>query len=69
MVPTMCGTAVDRPLLVHHVARQLNVSRRTVRWWARAGRLKAFRLRVKVWAFRREDVASFAAARSRAKAA
>jgi predicted site-specific integrase-resolvase len=58
-----------RPLLTHHVARRLNVARRTVRWWARTGQIGAFRLKVKVWAFNPVDVEAFAAKRHAGKAA
>lgn len=33
----------ERALLVHHVARRLGVSGRTVRWWAQNGLIKAFK--------------------------
>lgn len=62
MVPHQSCKA-NRPLLVHHVARRLEVSRRTVRWWSATGRLPGYRLGVKVWAFRRADVSAFAASR------
>lgn len=39
-----------RLLLVHHVARRLNKSVRTVRWYAETGRLPAIRTG-KLWRF------------------
>jgi predicted site-specific integrase-resolvase len=58
-----------RLLFVHHVARRLGVSCRTVRWWARTGQIPAFRLHVKVWAFYEGDVLAFAARRDADRAA
>ena len=46
----------DRTLLVHHVAKRLGVARRTVRWWAETGRIRAYRAGVKLWTFREADV-------------
>jgi excisionase family DNA binding protein len=51
----------NRPLLVHHVAKRLNVPPRTVRWWAEKKRLRARRLGRKIWGFERSDVEAFAA--------
>lgn len=55
--------ARPRFLFVHSVAHRLNVSRRTVRWWARSGRLRARRRGLKLWAFDVADVEAFAALR------
>ena len=46
----------DRVLLVHHVAKRLGVARRTVRWWAETGHIRAHRAGVKLWTFREADV-------------
>lgn len=56
-------------MFVHIVAERLGVSRRTVRWWAETGQLSGFRVGLKLWAFRREDVEAFAARRAAGKAA
>ena len=52
-----------RVLLVHHVARRLGVSNRTVRWWAETGRVPGRRLNVKIWVFAELDVIEFARTR------
>jgi excisionase family DNA binding protein len=51
----------DKPLLVHHVADRLGVSRRTVRWWADNGILEGFKdpRTPKPWRFKREVVEAF----------
>jgi excisionase family DNA binding protein len=55
----------DRPLLVHHAARALGVSTRTVRWMAENKILEGFKdpRTPKLWRFRREDVEAFRARR------
>jgi excisionase family DNA binding protein len=55
---------VQREILAYHVARRLNVSVRTVRWWAETGRLAARREGVKIWKFRERDVEAFQAFRA-----
>ena|ERR1700733_14297844 len=52
---------LDRPLFVHHVAIRLSISRRTVRHWAKTGKIKAFKDRKtpKLWRFRKHDVDEF----------
>jgi hypothetical protein len=54
---------LDRPLLAHHVARELGVSVRTVRYWAQQGRIPAFKdpTRPKIWLFPRAVAAPFGA--------
>jgi excisionase family DNA binding protein len=54
---------------VHHVARRLSVSQRTVRWWAGTGRIPAFKLGVKIWAFYEADVEAFRVKRDTERAA
>jgi len=48
----------SRPLQAHHVARILGVPVRTVRYWAKTGRLMAFKdpKRPKIWLFQRDGV-------------
>jgi hypothetical protein len=55
----------NKPLLVHHVARMLGVSRRTVRWWADNEILEGFKdpSTPKIWRFKREVVEAFKAQR------
>jgi len=52
----------DRPLLVHHVAVRLGVSRRTVRYHAAQGILVGFKRpdTPKIWRFWRTDVDRYA---------
>jgi excisionase family DNA binding protein len=50
---------VSRELLVHHVAKRLGVSRRTVRWWAATGRLEARKQGPKIWKFPADAVDEF----------
>jgi excisionase family DNA binding protein len=49
----------DRRLYVKDVAEYLGVSPRTVRWWAATGRLRARRVRIKIWSFLLSDVEEF----------
>lgn len=49
----------SRPLLVHHVAKRLGISRRMVRHLASTGRLAARKAGVKIWNFRAVDVDQF----------
>jgi excisionase family DNA binding protein len=65
----MVPASVDRPLLVHHVARLLSVPRRTVRYWAAIGRLPATKAGPRRWKFRRTDVERFALAPRRCRRA
>lgn len=49
-------SGADRELFAYHVANRLRVSVRTVRWWAKTGRIRAFRRGAKIWKFRLSDV-------------
>jgi len=55
------ASSVDRYLYVCHVARRWNVPERTIRHWARTGRIPAVKFGRKIWRFRLADVESFAA--------
>ena len=46
----------ERILSVHSAATRLGVSDRTVRLWARTGRLPGFKDGPKIWRFRETDV-------------
>ena len=46
----------SRPLLVHHVARRLGMSRRMVRHLAETGKLPGYKTGRKIWQFRGADV-------------
>ena len=46
----------ERILSVHSAAIRLGVSERTVRLWARTGRLRGFKEGPKIWRFRETDV-------------
>jgi excisionase family DNA binding protein len=46
----------SRPLLVHHVAQRLRISRRTVRHLAETGKLRGFKPGRKIWYFLPVDV-------------
>jgi excisionase family DNA binding protein len=46
----------ERILSVHSAAIRLGVSDRTVRLWARTGRLRGFKEGPKIWRFRETDV-------------
>jgi excisionase family DNA binding protein len=46
----------ERILSVHSAAIRLGVSDRTVRLWARSGRLRGFKEGPKIWQFRETDV-------------
>ena len=46
----------ERILSVHSAAIRLGVSDRTVRLWARMGRLRGFKEGPKIWRFRETDV-------------
>ncbi len=52
-------TSVERPLLVHHVAKLTGCSRRTVRHWAQTDQLQGFKLGKKIWGFWRAEVVQF----------
>jgi excisionase family DNA binding protein len=47
------------PLRVNNVARRLNRPERTIRHWAKTGRLRAFKIDGKSWAFWPADVDLF----------
>jgi len=54
---SLCPTDLsERALLVHHVAKRLGVSCRTVRYWAATGRLRAHKDGPKIWKFTLADV-------------
>jgi excisionase family DNA binding protein len=46
----------ERLLPTNAVARKLKKSERTVRWYAKTGRIPAVRDGEKLWKFRRDDV-------------
>ena len=46
----------ERILSVHSAAIRLGVADRTVRLWARTGRLRGFKEGPKIWRFRETDV-------------
>jgi len=46
----------SRPLLVHHVAQRLRISRRMVRHLAETGKLRGFKPGRKIWYFSALDV-------------
>jgi hypothetical protein len=50
---------LERPLLVHHVARLAGRSPRTIRHLAQMDELHGFRLGKKIWGFRRSEVERF----------
>jgi excisionase family DNA binding protein len=50
---------LGRLLLVHHVAKRLNVSRRTIRYWAQTGQLTGYKDGLKIWRFREQDVEDY----------
>ncbi len=52
-----------RPLLVHHVAKRLGLSRRMVRYLAQTGALPAYKAGLKIWKFLAADVDEFQARR------
>jgi predicted site-specific integrase-resolvase len=49
-------TSSESILLVHHVAKRLGLAPRTVRWFARTGRIPARRINRRAWGFRPADV-------------
>lgn|GEM_PF-3373282 len=53
----------DRPLLVHHVALRLRLSRRMVRHLAKKGKLRAYKSGQKIWKFLVKDVEEYQARR------
>jgi excisionase family DNA binding protein len=55
--PLRSGPA--RRLLVHHVAKRMGYSRRTVRHLAQTGRLRASKVGKKIWVFDPADVERF----------
>jgi excisionase family DNA binding protein len=59
-IQTSIASVIEsRPLSVHRVSEILNVSERTVRYWASTGRLQATRIGKKLWKFQRSDVIAF----------
>jgi excisionase family DNA binding protein len=58
-------TQAGLDLHVRQVAARLNVSERTVRWYAQTGQLRARRAGAKLWAFDDADVRAFAQTHSR----
>ena len=52
-----------RPLYVHNVARRLGVPRRTVRHWAKTGKLPATKSGPGIWVFDLDQVVQFGARR------
>jgi excisionase family DNA binding protein len=62
-VSTQLRGLVARPLLVHHVAKRLGLSCRMVRYLARRGKLRAFKIGPKIWQFLVADVDQFRARR------
>lgn len=52
-----------RPLLVHHVAKRLCLSRREVRHLAQRGRLPAFKIGKKIWGFHEANVDAYRTSR------
>jgi excisionase family DNA binding protein len=58
-VSTQLGGLVARPLLVHHVAKRLGLSRRMIRYLARRGTLRAHKAGPKIWQFLAADVDEF----------
>jgi len=52
-----------RPLLVHHAAKRLGLSRRMVRHLAKSGALPARKVGKKIWQFTPGDVEEFQARR------
>jgi excisionase family DNA binding protein len=59
----------DRPLLVHHVAKRLCLSRREVRHLAQRGKLPAFKIGRKIWGFHKVNVDAYNAVREAQHAA
>jgi excisionase family DNA binding protein len=55
-MPSHYARSAEYPLQVHHVVKMLGVCERTVRNWAKSGRLKAIKNGPKIWCFRRSDV-------------
>ena len=58
----------SRPLLVHHVAVRLGLSRRMIRYLAETGQLRAHKLGKKIWVFCPDDVAEFGRTRCHMRA-
>jgi len=63
---TVIAPTAERPLLVHHVARRLELSPRMVRHLAAQRELKGFKQpdTPKIWRFSRKDVEIFLAKRT-----
>jgi ribosomal protein S14 len=60
---TTASEACTRPLLVHHVARRIERSRRMVRHLAETGKLRGFKVGRKIWKFWPSEVERFKARR------
>jgi excisionase family DNA binding protein len=58
-----------RLLRVNNVVRRLGVPERTIRHWARTGRLPASKRGPKIWVFREVDVVAFMSERDGGRAA
>ena len=56
-------SAISRPILVHHVARRLGLSRRMVRNLAETARLPGVKVGRRIWQFLPRDVEEFRARR------
>ena len=67
---TVNNPNVDRPLLVHHVAKRCGLSGRMVRYLASAGQIPGFRndSEPKIWRFRKADVDLYIQQRKRRRA-
>jgi len=59
------AAAVERSFVAYQVARQLNASVRTVRWWTKTGRMPARRDGLRIWKFLERDVESRRTVRAR----
>lgn len=55
--------AKGRVLRVNNVSRRFGVPERTIRYWARNGRLPAFKITPKIWGFYSTDVEAFGLSR------
>jgi excisionase family DNA binding protein len=58
-LPCSLKSVISRPLLVHHVAKRLGISRRMVRHLAETGQLPGFKSGKKIWQFFAADVEKF----------
>jgi excisionase family DNA binding protein len=53
------SSARKLPLRVNNVAQRLGIPQRTVRHWAKTGKLRAFKIDKKSWGFLPHDVDSW----------